>query len=41
MENDENMCAFEDDSCVKDHEGLDDVLIKKVRISFALKTAIE
>ena len=28
MENDENMCASEDDSCVKDHEGLDDVLIK-------------
>ena len=28
MENDENMHAFEDDSCVKDHEGLDDVLKK-------------
>ena len=28
MENDENMGAFEDDSCVKDHKGLDDVLIK-------------
>ena len=28
MENGENMCAFEDDFGVKDHEGQDDVLIK-------------